>query len=47
MKVIKEGEVKLGKDGKYTISGFHIDAGGEPMDWEQFIKITLQRMDKE
>jgi hypothetical protein len=47
MKVIKEGKVKLGKDGNYTISGFDIDCDGESMDWEQFIKITLQRMDKE
>jgi hypothetical protein len=47
MKVIKEGKVRRLKDGTYRMYGFHIDAEGEPMDFEKFIKITLQRLDKE
>jgi len=47
MKVIKEGKIKKNKRGGYTISGYHFDLEGENLDLERFIKISLQRMDKE
>ena len=47
MKILKEGKIKKNKHGGYTISGYHFDLEGEGLNLEQFIKISLQRLDKE
>ena len=39
MKIIKWGTIKRNELGGVTVSGFHIDCEGEPMNLEDLIRI--------